>query len=263
MCRFALGARSIDPASYSTIRLASGAVALCAIVAARGKSRAVLRSGSVRSAFLLYLYAVPFSFAYVTLSASTGALILFASVQATMITAALVAGERPRPIQWAGFGAAVAGLAYLVRPGLTAPSPLGSALMALAGVAWGVYSLRGRGSANPLADTASNFLRAVPMAAATSFLTLRSAHLSSNGVALALASGVAASGAGYAVWYAVLPRLTATRAASVQLAVPVLAAAASAALLGERITPRLVAASLAILGGLSLALLGRERTRRV
>jgi drug/metabolite transporter (DMT)-like permease len=201
---------------------------------------------------------VPFSFAYRTLAAGTGALLLFAAVQATMISAGLARGERLRPPGWIGLALALAGLAGLLRPGLAAPAPAGAVLMALAGAAWGVYSLRGRRSRSPLADTAGNFVRAAALAAAVSAAAFSSSHVSARGLVLAAASGAVASGAGYAVWYAALPRLAATTAATVQLAVPVLAAAGGSLFLGERVTLRLVLASLAILGGIALTVVGRR-----
>jgi drug/metabolite transporter (DMT)-like permease len=261
LCRLALGSGSIDAASYATIRLASGAGALLPLALWRGRS-SVREVGSWPSAAMLFLYAVPFSFAYLTLTVGTGSLILFAAVQATMISAGLVSGERPHPFQWVGLLLALSGLIYLVRPGLAAPSPVGAALMALAGIGWGAYSLRGRRSGNPLADTGGNFLRAAAPAAAVSLLALGAAHASARGIALALAAGAGASGIGYVVWYTALPRLSATRAATVQLAVPVLAAAGGVALLGEHVTLRLVLASIAILGGVGLAVSARERLAR-
>ncbi len=179
-----------------------------------------------------------------------------------MIGSALASGERPDVLQWAGLALALGGLGYLVRPGAAAPSAVGSGLMAVAGVSWGIYSLRGRGSRNPLADTAANFLRAAPLAVLTSLAMVGwvgSSRAQPRGIVLAVLSGAVASGVGYAAWYAALPGLTATRAASVQLAVPVLAAAGAVAWLGEGITARLVFASLAILGGVALAVAGRSR----
>lgn len=261
LCRLALGERAIDAGSYAAVRLASGAAVLAAL--SLGRARGDRRvSGSWRSAAMLFLYAVPFAFAYRTLAAGTGALVLFAAVQTTMVASALRSGERPPPLQWLGLLLALAGLAYLVHPGLSAPSPAGAALMAVAGSAWGVYSLRGRGSTEPLADTAGNFLRAaLPAAVICVFaIAFGSAHASARGIVLAALSGTIASGAGYAVWYAALPGLTATRAATVQLAVPVLAAAGGVAFLGERVTTRLVLASIAILGGVALAVAARARS---
>jgi drug/metabolite transporter (DMT)-like permease len=259
LCRLALGENAIDAASYTAIRIVSGAAALLLLTFLARKGRGVAASGSWLSALALFLYAAPFSFAYRTIPAGVGALVLFGSVQATMIGSALVSGERPGPLQWSGLILALAGLAYLVRPGVAAPSAAGSGLMAVAGVSWGIYSLRGRMSRNPLAETAANFLRAAPLAALTSLLLIGSARAEPRGILLAVLSGAIASGMGYAAWYAALPGLTATRAATLQLAVPVLAAAGAVAWLGERITPRLILASLAILGGVATAVAGRRR----
>jgi len=264
LCRLALGSGSIGAGAYSAVRLISGAVVLLPVALSRRRASGGARlPGNGASAAMLFLYAVPFSYAYRTLTAGTGALILFAAVQATMLGAAILGGERPRPRQWFGLLLALAGLAYLVRPGLAAPSPAGAALMTLAGAAWGVYSLRGRGSADPLADTAGNFLRvALPaLIIGGGAMSLGEGLASPRGIGLAIASGVIASGAGYAIWYAALRGLTATRAAAVQLTVPVLAAAGGVAFLGERVTPRLLAASAAILGGVALAVAARGRAR--
>jgi drug/metabolite transporter (DMT)-like permease len=261
LCRAALGRSAIDPASFSTIRLVSGAatLALLALSTRRGPSGL---AGSWGSAVLLFLYAVPFSFAYVSLGAGTGALILFGAVQATMLAAALSSGERPHVVQWLGLILALGGLVYLVVPGLAAPSPVGSALMALAGVAWGVYSTRGRGASDPLAETAGNFARSVPLAIAVSVAAARHVSVGVNGALLAVASGALASGLGYVAWYAALPGLSATRGASVQLAVPVLAAAGGVIFLSEQVTVRLIVATILILGGVALALTRTERRRR-
>lgn len=261
LCRRALGGGSIDPATFSTIRLASGAVALVLYSAFR-RGRPFSAGGSWISAVLLFLYAVPFSFAYLSLGAGTGALVLFGSVQATMIVAAIRSGERPHPLQWLGLALALGGLAYLVSPGLRAPSASGSSLMAVAGISWGFYSLRGRGTTDPLLDTAGNFARAVAPALLVSLAFLRQARVTPSGTLLAMASGVLASGGGYVLWYAALTGLTATRAAFVQLPVPVLTAVAGVVFLSESVSLRLALASILILGGVALALLGRERLRQ-
>lgn len=255
--RLALGSGAIDAATYASVRLLSGAAVLLPLAFRRGGRPA----GGWTAAAMLFAYAVPFAFAYRTLTAGTGALILFAAVQTTMISAGLRSGERPHAMQWLGLALAFLGLGYLVRPGLAAPSPGGAALMAVAGIAWGAYSLRGRSSERPLAETAGNFARASLAAAVVSVASFASAHATTRGVLLAALSGALASGAGYAIWYAALPRLTATRAASVQLAVPVLTAAAGVALLGERVSARLVLASIAILGGVGLAMAFRGDRR--
>lgn len=261
LCRLALGGAHIDPASFTTVRIVSGAMTLALIAAARRRAQRAphpTRAGWTSAAFL-YLYAIAFSVSYVSLSAGTGALILFGCVQTTMLLAALRSGERPRRLEWLGLGAAVAGLIYLVLPGLEAPSLVGALLMAAAGVAWGVYSLRGRGSLAPLDDTARNFARAVPFAIATSIAGMSRVHAGLEGVALAAASGAISSGVGYVIWYAALRGLTATRAATVQLSVPVLAALGGILLLGETLSMRLIVSALMILGGIAVALSARRR----
>ena len=259
LCRLALGGGAIDAGLYAAVRIVSGAATLLLLAVLSGRRRVLGESGDWLSAGALFLYAVPFSFAYRTIPAGIGALILFGCVQATMIGTALFSGERPDLLQWAGLLLALAGLGYLVRPGFAAPPVLGSGLMAVAGVSWGLYSLRGRRSRDPLAETAMNFTRAAPLAAVASLATLGAAHAQPRGILLAVLSGTLASGLGYAAWYSALPLLTATRAATLQLAVPVLAAAGAVAWLGERVSPRLVLASLAILGGVALAVAGRQR----
>lgn len=216
-------------------------------------------TGSWTSAGMLFLYAVPFSFAYTRLTAGTGALILFGCVQLTMMSAALWTGERPHSLQWFGLGLALAGLVYLMVPGLAAPPVAGASLMALAGLSWGGYSLRGRGSANPLAQTTSNFVRAVPLVLAVSLIAFPQFYVEREGALFAVASGTLASGLGYVVWYLALRGLTATRAAVVQLAVPILAAAGGVIFLGESISERLIISAAMVLGGIALALVGRDR----
>ena len=251
--RVALGGATIDPTSYCAIRLLSGAVTLLLILTFSGGLGRARSPGSWASATMLFVYAITFSFAYLSLDTGTGALILFGTVQATMIVSALRSGERPGLPEWAGLGLALGGLVYLVFPGLSAPSPVGSALMVAAGIGWGVYSLRGRGSMAPLADTTFNFLRTVPLALLASLLMLREIDVSAKGVFLACVSGSLASGVGYVIWYAALRGMSATRAATVQLAVPVLAAAGGVVFLAEAISMRLLLASVLILGGVGLA----------
>lgn len=261
-CRAALGTNTVDAASFTTVRLVSGALTLWLIVAFSGRGGAGLSSGSWTSAMMLFAYAAAFSFAYLSLSAGTGALILFGCVQVTMWLVALWRGERPPALAWVGQFAALGGLVYLVSPGLSAPSPVGAGLMAVAGIAWGVYSLRGRGSDDPLADTAGNFLRSVPLTLGLSLVLLGQMAWSSAGLLWAVLSGALASGVGYTTWYAVLPHLTATRAATVQLSVPVIAAVAGVVWLAEAVTLRLLLASLLILGGIGLALFARSAVAR-
>ncbi len=255
LCRAALGAGEIDPASFTLIRLLSGAVAL-AVLTRRGSN-----GGSWISAGALFAYAAAFSFAYVRLTTGTGALILFAVVQATVIGTAVVRGERLSAVEWLGFLVALSGLVALTAPGLTAPDPLGATLMGAAGVAWGIYTLRGRGASNPLAETAGNFLRTLIFAPllAAAFLVAQT-RVGLRGCLLAAASGALASGIGYSFWYAALPHMPATRAAILQLSVPLMAGVGGIVILGESVSPRLVAAAAAIVGGLALTIVFRRRT---
>ncbi len=258
LCRLALGSATIDAASFSTIRLLSGALMLLLLSRLTGR-RTVETQGSWRSGAALSLYAITFSYSYVLLSTGTGALILFGSVQATMIISGLVSGERPTAAEWLGLLIAVAGLTWLVFPGVSSPSPAGATLMTAAGIFWGVYSLRGRGTGNPIRMTTGNFIRAVPIAIVVSVVMLPMLHLSPEGVLIAALSGGVASGLGYVVWYTALRGITATLAATVQLAVPFLAASGGVLFLSETVSARLVLSGLAILGGVGLAILGRTR----
>lgn len=258
LCRMALGSHAISPAGFTAVRLGAGAAALWLLVALR-TGAVPKHAGQWASAAALFAYAAAFSFAYVSLGAGTGALILFGAVQLTMIVAGLRAGERPVAAEWVGLGLAGSGLVVLVFPGLTAPAPAGAALMAAAGVAWGLYSLRGRGSTEPLRNTAGNFLLTVPMALLMLAAAGGAAGWTTRGVLLAATSGALASGVGYAVWYTALPSLTATRAALVQLLVPVIAAAGGVALLGEAVPLRLPVAAALVLGGVALAVTSRSR----
>lgn len=257
--RLALGQNTIDATSYTTIRLISGALMLFIIASLQRKANTPVLSGSWFSAVFLFLYAITFSFAYRNLSTGTGALILFGSVQVTMIVVALRSGERPRVMEWLGLILALGGLVYLVFPGLTAPSPLGSALMTVAGISWGFYTLRGRGSQNPLGDTAGNFLYAVLMVAVVLLFSLKNVSISPNGVMYASLSGALASGVGYVIWYAALRGLSTTRAATVQLSVPVIAAWSGVVFLAEHVSARLVFAGILILGGIALSLSSRAK----
>jgi drug/metabolite transporter (DMT)-like permease len=256
LCRLALKQTRIDPATFTLIRIISGAIALQLIV--RTRKRPPGKAGSWASALALFIYAAGFSFAYVGLPAGTGALLLFGAVQATMIIWALHEGEQLRVPQRVGLALALAGLVALVFPGLSAPPLGGSILMLSAGIAWGIYSLRGKVSGDPASATAGNFLRAVPMAVVLTAALLPWARLDRTGVGYAILSGAIASGVGYAIWYTVLPSLRAARAATVQLSVPVLAAAGGILFLGEQITLRIVLGSVAVLGGIALVILERR-----
>jgi drug/metabolite transporter (DMT)-like permease len=266
LCRAALKQTHIDAATFTFVRIFSGAVALCLFMNVRRRitvdrtasplveslSGSLLRNGNWISALALFVYAAGFSFAYTSLSAGAGALLLFGAVQATMILWGLRRGERLDAIQITGLVVAVTGLVILVFPGLSAPPLIGSILMLGAGVAWGVYSLRGKGVQNPASVTAGNFVRAVPFSVVVWIFFLPWAHVDPAGVGYAIISGVIASGLGYVIWYSALPGLKAASAATVQLSVPVLAATGGILLLGESITLRYVLASLAVLGGIAL-----------
>ena len=255
LARLALGDGAIDAAGYTGIRLASGAVVLALLVSLRGHRGwgALVALGTWRQAAALLGYALAFSLAYLLLGASMGALILFASVQIGMVARALLAGDRPGAFEWLGLGLAGAAFVYLVSPGLEAPDPLGALLMVVSGLCWAAYSLLGRGSAQPLADTAGNFLRCLPAALVLLVIGLALQPPRLDGAIYAILSGAIASGLGYAVWYSALPLLSRTRAAVVQLSVPVIAAFGAVLLLGETMTPRLLASSVLILGGIALA----------
>lgn len=257
LARLALRSGEIDGGSFTAVRIVAGAGALALLMSFRREGvSAVRRNGSLWPAFALFSYAITFSFAYLSLSASTGALVLFAAVQMTMLGLGIAGGERPRSAEWIGLTVAFGGLVYLVSPGLTAPSPVGVLLMTVSGIAWGYYSLAAKGVGSPIAATAGNFTRAVPLAlgALITVWGIGQAHASWSGVGLAAISGAVTSGLGYAIWYFALKDLRMSVAAIVQLTVPVLTAAAGVIFLGERVTWRLVWASGAILGGVALAL---------
>ncbi len=264
LCRAALKQTSIDAASFTFVRVFSGAVVLWLVMNLRRMirtTRDVGVGGNWISALALFLYAAGFSFAYVDVAAGTGALLLFGAVQATMILWGLHKGERLRAIQIVGLIVAMTGLVVLLFPGLSAPPLFGSILMLGAGVAWGIYSLRGKREKNPVTATTGNFVRAVPFAAAVSIIFLRWLDLDLAGVIYAIISGAITSGLGYVIWYSVLPSLKAASAATVQLSVPVLAAAGGILLLGEPLTLRYLLASVAILGGIALVVLEKNRAR--
>jgi len=252
LCRAALQHTPIDAASFTTIRLIAGALTLWLLV--QLTRRGATGRGSWPSALALFAYAAAFSFAYVNLPTGTGALLLFGSVQTGMIGWGLVKGERFSPVQWVGLALALAGLVGLLLPGLSAPPLVAALLMISAGLAWAVYSLRGKGAGDALRVTAGNFVRTVPVALVMSLLFMGSAQVDTAGALYAIASGAVTSGIGYAIWYAALPHLKATSAATLQLSVPVIAAVGGIVWLGEAPTLRLLLASLAILGGIALVI---------
>ncbi|MEP9325811.1 DMT family transporter [Paraburkholderia phymatum] len=255
LCRVALKGTAIDPATFTSVRIVSAAVVLWIILRTRGELQRV--GGNWLSAFALFAYAAAFSFAYVSLAAGTGALLLFGAVQATMIGYALARGDRLRLFQWIGLACALAGLVGLVLPGVSAPPLFASLLMLCAGIAWGVYSLRGKLAADPTVTTAGNFVRAIPFAGLVSAGMFASARVDDAGLSFAVLSGGLTSGVGYVIWYAALKHIPSATAATVQLSVPLIAAAGGILLLGEPLTARLALSSLAILGGIALVVARR------
>lgn len=263
LARLALASGTIDAAGYTGLRLAAGAVLLFAIIAITQRASTIPRiAGSWTGAAALFAYAIAFSIAYLMLGAGTGALILFASVQMSMLGWAVLKGDRPQLLEWVGIAIAIASLAYLVSPGLSAPHPLGALLMVASGASWAAYSMIGRGSTSPLADTAGNFIRCLPAAIVLIMIGLFTMAPSAEGMLYAVLSGAIASGLGYAVWYLALPNLTRITASTVQLTVPAIAAAGGILFLSEPITMRLGIASIGILGGVALALFIAERRKR-
>jgi drug/metabolite transporter (DMT)-like permease len=258
LCRMALRGGEADAAGFTAVRLVSGAVTLIVISYLFGKGKSV-SGGNFISAFFLFGYAICFSLAYLGLSAGTGGLILFGCVQLTMILVALFRGERPGVLEWVGLIAAIGGLVYLVLPGLSAPPLHSAGLMAAAGVAWGIYTLRGKSAGDPLGSTTGNFIWSVPMIVLAAIPYFSQLHLSTRGVLLAILSGAVASGVGYTAWYAALKHLSSTRAAVLQLSVPILVAAGGIAFLGEAATTRLWIAAALILGGVGLTVAAKGR----
>lgn len=261
LCRFALGENTIDAASFTAIRLLSGIIIL--ITAAMmtmmtSKTKETSSRGSWLAASMLFIYALAFSYGYISLDTGTGALILFGAVQITMIVASVILGNRLHYAEWLGLFIAFSGFVYLIIPSLTTPSLMGFILMTIAGVAWGFYTLAGRSSKQPLNDTAFNFLRTSPFLLALIIFTFKDAHITSEGILLAVASGAIASGLGYAIWYIALGGISVTQAAVVQLCVPIIAATGGVIFTDELITLRLVESSALVLGGILTVILGRR-----
>jgi len=272
LCRLALKHTSIDAATFTTIRLISGACMLWLVVQWQRRNDSAVRAakptlaGNWTSALALFIYAAGFSFAYISMSAATGALLLFGAVQVTMIGYGIYQGERLQAMQSLGFALALAGLVVLMLPGLATPSLSASLSMLGAGLAWGVYSLRGKakqqaGENDATTVTAGNFIRTVPMALALSLLMMSRLSLDLNGILFAIASGALASGIGYAIWYQALPALSSTHAATVQLSVPVIAALGGVVFIGQTLTLPMMLASGAILGGIALVILKKTGAR--
>ncbi len=255
LCRMALRDGAIDPASFTSIRLLSGAVALLLIVRLTSNHASIREHGGWISALVLFFYAICFSYAYISLSAGAGALILFGFVQATMIAMALWSGDRPSVSEWLGWLLAIGGLVWLLIPGIEAPPAIGATLMALAGIGWGVYSIRGRSETNALLSTCSNFVYSIAFVIVLTAIMYTSADITNRGVVLAVISGALTSGVGYVIWYAALNYLSSMQAALVQLSVPAIAAAGGVILLAEPVSLRLLTSGALILGGISLALI--------
>jgi len=262
LARAALAGPHIDAGAYTIIRLCAGALVLALLIGTQHGVAAIARvKGTWRSALALFIYAFAFSFAYLRLGAATGTLILFGAVQCTMLAWGLMRRDRPNLFELTGLVMAFGALIYLLAPGIARPDPVGSLLMALSGIAWGVYSLRGKASADPLADTAGNFIRCVPFCIALFALPQTGHTLSPTGTLLAIASGALASGLGYAIWYRALPGLSTLQAAIVQLTVPIIAAIGAIVLLAETLTWRLAIAAIFVLGGVALAIFARPPAR--
>lgn len=257
LCRLALANGNIDASSFTGIRLLSGAIALLLILSIKGNKQGVSSKGSWTSSFTLFLYAITFSYAYLSLDTGTGALILFGSVQITMILLSIIFGTRLHIIEWSGFFIAFTGLVYLVIPSITKPSVSGFILMTVSGMSWAIYSLRGRGSKNPLMDTTYNFLRTIPFITLLAIFTMPNINYSSQGIILALLSGAITSGVGYTIWYIALRSLSSIQAAVLQLSVSIIAAIGGVIFLSETITSRLVISAVIVLCGILMVILGK------
>jgi len=257
LCRLALGNGAIDASSFTVIRLLSGTFVLLIIMGATRKPTETSSRGSWFASGMLFVYATTFSFAYISLDTGTGALILFSSVQITMILLSLMSGGRLRISEWIGVVIAFVGFIYLILPSVSTPSVKGFVLMTLAGIAWGIYTLKGRGSKSPLRDTGYNFLRTTPLVFLLAFFTLNTISYSIEGIALALLSGGVTSAIGYTIWYIALGGLSSTQAAVLQLSVPVIAALGGVIFVSETITFRLIVSAAMVLGGIFIVVLGK------
>ncbi len=258
LCRLALGDQVVDAASFTSIRLLSGAIFLFALVRFKEKKSVSMKGGNWLSAISLFLYAATFSYAYISLDTGTGALILFGFVQLTMIAYTFMQGKKLANVEWFGLFIAFSGLLVLLLPGASAPSLTGFILMAISGVAWGIYTIKGKGSETPLLDTATNFLKTLPFIILLTLITFYNSELSTRGIILAATSGAITSGLGYAIWYAVLKNITVIQAAISQLLVPIIASIAGVLFTNETITTKLLIASLLILGGILVLTLGKH-----
>lgn len=262
LCRLALAEGVADPASFTAVRLASGAIVLMGLLAISSKPPTSSRGSWLASIYLLS-YAGLFSFAYVSLDTATGALILFGAVQLTMIIVNIVRGQSLQSLEWCGFLLAVFGLVYLLLPEISKPSISGFLMMLVSGIAWAGYTLKGQGSVNALADTAFNFSRTLPLLALLMVPILGTMQISAEGLLLAFVSGALTSGVGYAIWYSALRGLSTTRAAVIQLLVPILAAIGGVLFANEELSTRLVVAAGLVLGGIMLVISSKSKTKNV
>ena len=258
LCRIALGDEVIDATSFTSIRLASGALTLMIILGLSKHKMTNSNKGSWRASFFLFVYAAGFSYAYLSLDTGTGALILFGAVQITIMLVSFMTGERFNKVEWLGLLIAFSGFVYLITPNLTTPSFIGFISMMIAGIAWGAYTICGKQSSSPLFDTAFNFLRSLPLVILLIAITYPSIEINANGILLAVLSGSIASGIGYTLWYTSLPYISSIHAASLQLLVPVLAAFGGIVLANELIEIRLITSSVLVLGGIALVIFGKK-----
>ena len=260
LCRLALSDNAIDPAAFTIIRLVSGVFTLLPLLLLSQRKVVYEKSGSWLSAFMLFAYALLFSYAYVSIDTATGALILFGAVQITLVFVSFLKGSRLSLAELSGVALALSGFVYLVLPELQKPSLGGFIMMSIAGIAWAMYTVGGQGSSNALRDTTFNFLRTIPLVIVLLVVTLSSFSLTPYGVGLAIASGAITSGLGYAIWYAALPNLTTTQAAVIQLFVPVIAAFGGSVFANEAITLRLTIAAGLVLGGIMLVIMAKQKS---
>ncbi|MFT5116904.1 MAG: drug/metabolite transporter (DMT)-like permease [Kiritimatiellia bacterium] len=262
LCRLALASGAIDASSFSIVRLLSGTMVLLILIGFSRGTTEPSAKGSWSASFMLFFYVITFSYAYISLDTGTGALILFGSVQITMILLSLLSGTRLHPSEWLGVFVTFTGFIYLVLPSVTTPSVIGFLLMAVAGVAWGIYTLKGRGSKSPLMDTAYNFLRTIPFVALLAIVTMNDLRYSPEGIVLALLSGGITSAIGYAIWYVALAGLSSTQAAVFQLSVPIIASVGGVIFMSENITSRLIISAAMVLGGILIVVFGQYYVAR-
>ena len=258
LCKLALGQNKLDAASFTIVRLLSGIIVLLLVPKIFNEKGTTTRNRNWISSVALFLYAVTFSYAYISLDTGTGALILFGAVQITMILASLIFGNKLHLAEWLGIISACSGFVYLIKPSLTTPSITGFILMTIAGIAWGIYTLRGKGSKQAIQDSAVNFFYTSPFIVTLLIIEFTNTNLSRSGILLAMASGAIASGIGYTVWYMTVKRLSTLQASIVQLLVPVIAAGGGVIFAQETISMRLVISAIAILGGILLVLSGQH-----